>query len=468
MKKRIIGIFLAIFVAVSILAVPEIHHLSNIGQRCLAVFSAVFILYLFESIHVAVISLLIVPILVIFHITDINAALKGFASTSTYLIIGSFVMAAAMLKSNLGDRITYWVLVRVGTSTKRISFGIMCVNIVMAFLIPSSTARTAMLLPICIKIINLFQDKEKNGGRFGANLLMTLCCTNSTISAGILTSTVTNPMAVQYITATTGQTVSFVKWLEWGFPPALLMTIVSWLLIQLIFSAKINADGHGREYFRQKLNEMGSISKSEKNVFIVFLGTILLWIFGEKFGIDSTTVCLLSACVLCLPIFGCLDWKECQDSISLNVVFVCSGGISLGAAMSDTGAANWLAESIFSFMHLSQYSSAATISILIVIVQFMHVVFVGTATMANVFFPILVGIAEVSDINPMLTVLPAAFMIGGYPILMFFNTTPNILCCDTGELKNRDFPLFGCCVSVLACIVYIVCVYWYWPLIHAM
>ncbi|WP_110954840.1 SLC13 family permease [Anaerosinus massiliensis] len=468
MKKRIFGIILAMMVAVSILAIPEIENLSSVGQRCLAVFSAVFILYLFESIHVAIISLLIVPILVIFQITDIHMALKGFSSTSTYLIIGSFVMAAAMLKSNLGDRITYWVLVRVGSSAKRISFGIMCVNIVMAFLIPSSTARTAMLLPICIKMIHLFRDKEQRGGRFGANLLMTLCCTNSTISAGILTSTVTNPMAVQYIASVTGQTVSFVKWLEWGFPPALLMTIVSWVLIQLIFSSKINADGHGREYFQQKLNELGTIRKSEKNVFIIFLGTILLWIFGENFGLDSTTVCLLSACILCLPKVGCLDWKECQASISLNVVFVCSGGISLGAAMSDTGAANWLADSIFSLLHLSQYSAAATISILLVIVQFMHVVFVGTATMANVFFPILVGIAEVSNINPMLTVLPAAFMIGGYPILMFFNTTPNILCCDTGELKNRDFPLFGCCVSILACIVYIVCVYWYWPLIHAM
>ena len=465
MNKKLIGFLLALLAGGGILFMPEIQHLSGAGQRCLAVFASVFLLYLFESVHVAVLSLLIAPILVLFQIADINTALKGFSSTSTYLIIGSFVMAAAMLKSNLGDRITYWVLVQVGTSTRRISFGILCVNLVMAFLIPSSTARTAMLLPICIKIIRLFQDKDVKSGRFGANLLMTLCCTNSTISAGILTSTVTNPMAVQYIEAATGQTVSFMKWLEWGFLPAFLMTIICWLLIQVFFSSNIDGNGHGREYFRARLAEMGPVSSRERNVFLVFAGTILLWVFGDKVGLDSTTVCLLSAGVLCLPMLDCLDWDGCQKSISLSVVFVCSGGISLGAAMSHTGAANWLAESIFSVLQLSQYSPEALISVLIIIVQFMHVVFVGTATMANVFFPILVGIAQVSNLDPALTVLPAAFMIGGYPILMFFNTTPNLLCCDTGELKARDFPLFGCVVSVVACVVYIACVYWYWPLL---
>ncbi len=467
MNKKLLGFFLAIAVAAAILYMPQIDHLSEAGQRCLALFSAVFVLYLFESVHVAVVSLLIVPLLVIFGIADVNTALKGFSSTSTYLIIGSFAMAEAMLQSKLGNRITYWVLTKAGTSSKRISFGIMCVNIVMAFLIPSSTARTAMLLPICLKIVDVFRTEGGKGGRFGANLLMTLCCTNSTISAGILTSTVTNPMAVQYIAATTGQTVSFMTWLEWGFPPAFLMTILSWWLIQILFPCTLDVQ-HGKEYFQQKKDAMGKIGISEKKVLVLFVLTIILWIFGEHFALDSTSVCILSACLLCFPGIGSIRWKDFQNSISMNVVFVCSGGISLGAAMSATGAAGWLAESIFSLLHLGQYSAAATISILLIIVQFMHAVFVGTATMANVFFPILVGIAEVSHINPLLTVLPAAFMIGGYPILMFFNTTPNILCCDAGDLKARDFPLFGILVSFFACIVYILCVYWYWPLIHVM
>ena len=63
----------------------------------------------------------------------------------------------------------------------------------------------------------------------------------------------------------------------------------------------------------------------------------------------------------------------------------------------------------------------------------------------------------------MVLILISAFMIGGYPILMFFNTTPNILCYDTGYLKAGDFIKIGLCVSVVVCAIYIACLELYWP-----
>ena len=56
-------------------------------------------------------------------------------------------------------------------------------------------------------------------------------------------------------------------------------------------------------------------------------------------------------------------------------------------------------------------------------------------------------------------------MIGGYPVLMFFNTTPNILCYDTGFIRSSDFLKIGIPVSICACVVYAVCAKWYWPFI---
>ncbi|MDF2610410.1 MAG: citT [Lachnospiraceae bacterium] len=465
MKKRM-GLLISIASFLILLLLPPIDGLSFEGQRCLALFIFVFFLYLFEVINAAVISLAIVPLLVLLNISDIKEALSGFSSTSTYLIVGSFILATAMTKSKLGDRITYCILLYIGTSIRKITFGIMCVNILMAFAIPSSTARTAMLLPICLKIIEQFQGKKKT--KYGANIMMTLCCTNSSISAGILTSTITNPMAVEYIFNATGKMVSFFEWFKWGFPPALIITVFIWILIQIIFKPEKANEDNGVIYIKEQLKSLGAMKAEEKRVAIVTIGTILLWILGDRLGIDSTTTCILGACILCLPKIGYLEWKDCQKNISLNVVFICSGGISLGAAMSSTGTATWMANSIFEIFNLSQYSQVILIILLIVIVQFMHVFFVGTATMANVFFPILLGIATVSKINPLLTILPAAFMIGGYPILMFFNTTPNILCYDTGEVQANDFPKIGFLVSVFACIVYAICVKWYWPYTNMM
>lgn len=463
-KKKWIGLVLAFVLFVTILSVPHIDHLAVDGQRCLALFVAVFILYIFESIPAAVISIGIIPALVLLRIGNINEALTGFASASTYLVIGSFILAAAMIKTGLGKRITCRLLLLIGTSPVRISFGLMIVNMIMAFLIPSSTARTAMLLPICLAIIQEYQGTEKNKARYSSNILMTLCITSSTISAGILTSTVSNPMAVEYIQKAIGETVTYGKWFVWGFIPAFIMTVVSWGVIQIFFRVSDEGKNEDAEYLRSQLSEMGKLQFNEGFTAAVVAITVVFWILGEQLGIDSTTAAFLGAILLFMPRCNILDWKDCQRNISLSVVFVISGGISLGNAMVATGTSDWLAERVFGFLS-PQMDMVWCIILIVVIVQFMHVFFVGTATMANAFFPILISVASQIYADPLAIIMPAAFMIGGYPVLMFFNTTPNILCYDTGFIRSSDFLKIGIPVSICACVVYAVCAKWYWPFI---
>jgi anion transporter len=462
-RKQLTGLVLAGLLFAAIILLPGIKNLDVSGQRCLALFVAVFVLYIFESLPASVISIAIVPLLVVLRITDVGAALSGFSSTSTYLVIGSFILAAGMVKSGLGRRITCFVLMRVGTEPIRLSFGLMLVNIIMAFMIPSSTARTVMLLPICISIIEQFKGESKAKVRYAINILLTLCITSSTISAGILTSTISNPMAVDYIQSATGQLITFGQWFVWGFPPALLMTVVSWLIIQLIFRVDKVENENGREYLEAEIQKMGKIKRAEVITAAAIAFSVLLWIFGSGFGIDSTSVALLGAVMLFIPKLSVLEWEDCQKNVYLSVVFIISGGISLGAAMAKTGASAWLADQVFGFIS-SDMGLLAVVIIVIVIVQFMHAFFVGTATMANAFFPILISVAAKVNVNAACIIMPAAFMIGGYPVLFFFNTTPNILCYDAGYIKAVDFLKIGIPISVAACLVYSLCAYLYWPM----
>lgn len=462
-KKQLAGLVLGCALFLAIVLLPEIAGLDVPGQRCLAVFAAVFVLYLFEALPAAVISIAIVPLLVVLKITDVTAALSGFSSAATYLVIGSFILTTAMLKSGLGRRITCFMLLRVGTRPTRISFGVMAVNAVMAFLIPSSTARTAMLLPICLSVIREFKGDAKARAKYAANILLTLCVTASTISAGILTSTVSNPMAVEYIKNAASKVISFGEWFVWGFPPALILTLVSYCVIQLFFRVDKTGNPNGKEYLQAEIRRMGNIRSQEKRTAAVIGLTVMLWIAGAYLGVDSTSAVLIGAVLLFMPGLCVLEWQDCQNNIFLSVVFLISGGISLGDAMAKTGASIWLADRVFGFIS-GDTGVLTVVVIVIVVVQFMHVFFVGTATMATAFFPILVSIAARMDISAAAVILPAAFMIGGYPVLVFFNTTPNVLCYDTGYLKAGDFVKTGIPISVAACAVYVLCVYWYWPL----
>jgi di/tricarboxylate transporter len=82
--------------------------------------------------------------------------------------------------------------------------------------------------------------------------------------------------------------------------------------------------------------------------------------------------------------------------------------------------------------------------------------------MATAVLPVVIGMAQHLNVNPALFALPAGMIVGGYPLLMFYNTLPNILVYSTGELEVKDFPKVGFIICAIAVIVYGACALTYW------
>ena len=159
---KAVGVPLAIAAAVAIWIVETPQNLSIEGHKALALFGGIFVLYLTEAIPLAIASLLVVPAATLTGVANLKGALEGFSSSSAYLIVGAFILATGMVTTRLAERITYLILARIGSAPVRITLGITIVNIVLAFLVPSSTARTAILLPECLSILALFGAGGRN------------------------------------------------------------------------------------------------------------------------------------------------------------------------------------------------------------------------------------------------------------------------------------------------------------------
>lgn len=458
-----VGVPLAIAVAAVIWFSPTPADLSLQGHKALALFGGIFVLYLTEAIPLAIASVLVVPAAVLSGIANIHTALAGFAASPVYLIVGAFILATAMVKTRLAERITYLILSRIGTAPSRITFGVTLVNIVLAFLVPSSTARTAILLPECLSILSLFGCGVRSP--FAINLLLTLTMTNATIGAGVLTATVPNPVTVEFVAKATGHTITYVEWLTFGFPPALLMTLFAWWFIQRVFKPEFSAGlDKVDETIRENLARMGTTSAAEWRALSVFVAVTLLWATQGITKLDTTVVCLLGACLLFLPRFGVMDWNDANKGVSWQVLLVAGGGVSLGDILMKTGAANWLAGTIFHALGLAGSSALVVIIVVMLIVQSMHLVFVGTTAMATALLPIILAMATTAGIPPVALALPAGMIIGGYPLLMFYNTLPSILVYGTGKLRVEDFPKAGIVICIVACLLYAVCAatWWQW------
>lgn len=457
--RKSYGLQIAIICAAIVWFLGAPKGLSVAGHKALVLFTGIFILYLTEAVPLPIVSLGVAPLAALGGVVKPAVALESFASSSVYLMVGAFILANAMTKSGLADRLTYKIMSIVGTSTKAISFGIVLGNIVMAFLVPSSLARTAILLPVCLGILHIFGHQGRT--KFSTGLLLTLALTNATIGAGIYTATVPNPVTVDFL-AKAGHVVTYGDWFVYGFPPALLMTFFTWWFIRIIFPPEVDKLPNGAEFVKQKLAEMGPVTSVEKRAMLVFALVVGLWVTGSWTKIDPTTAALGGILLFFIPKFGFMDWKDVNKNMSWQLIFVAGGGISLGLILTKTGAAKWLATTIFSMLGLAGSSVLFMLIVIMFIIQYMHLLFVGTTAMATSVIPIVMAMADAAHINTLVLTLPAAMIIGGYPLLMFYNTTPNIAVYGTGLLKVEDFPKVGFVLCLVAVIVYSLCAVTYW------
>ncbi|WP_182418259.1 DASS family sodium-coupled anion symporter [Bartonella sp. HY038] len=461
-KARFIGIGIAALVVLIISFLPNPEGLTPTGQQALALFAGIIVLWALEPVPLAISSLIMAVVVVLFQMMTVKDALNNFSTPSIFLIVAALLMAPAMSKSGFAERLIYWLLSKIGCTSIRITLGITLANILLAFLIPSTAARTAALLPICIAIIEIYRKNSHQEGRskFAVSLLLTLAFTNSIISAGILTATVPNPVTADFIAKATGHTISYVEWLMYGFPPAFIMTFFAWWFIKTVFKAELNEIPGGKEHILEKYTSLGKMTVDEWKTSMIFLLVVVLWLTGSLTGINTTIAALLGVCLMFL--LGVVNWADASKSSAFQFMLIMGGGFIVADLLISTGAANWLATTLFSTLNVSTISVLSLLIIVIFIVQFLHIPFMGTTKMTTMLIPIVISVAQAANIDPIILAMPAGMIIGGFPLFLFYNTISSLLVFGTGELKMSDFPKVGIPICTVAVIVYSLCAVTYW------
>ena len=133
----------------------------------------------------------------------LTLAFGGFANTALVLVASALFLAAAMTATGLDKRIALTILSRVGTETRHVVIGTILVGFVIAFLVPSTTARVACLVPITLGIIAAFGVNKR--GAFASMLMITTVQTASIWNVGIKTAAAQNMVAIGFIEKTLRQ-----------------------------------------------------------------------------------------------------------------------------------------------------------------------------------------------------------------------------------------------------------------------
>ncbi len=157
-----IGLPLAIVIFVVVMLIP-LPGLGYSGHAAIALLIFAIIMWATEALHLAVTSLILLFLQPILGIENFNNAVIGFANPIIFLMIGGFILAEAIRKSGLAERLTYYLLSKLGTSPSMSLFAaVFSTGLLSAWI--ENVVAFAMLLPIIKQIIPLMGVEEPENG----------------------------------------------------------------------------------------------------------------------------------------------------------------------------------------------------------------------------------------------------------------------------------------------------------------
>ena len=411
-----------------------------------------------EAIPIPATALLPLVLFPVLGVTDIGATASPYASPIIFLFMGGFMIAAAMQRWELHRRIALTVVHALGTRPHRLVLGFMVATAFLSMWV-SNTATAVMMMPIGLSVIGLVRPGGDGAlpGRlnFGTALMLGIAYAASIGGLGTLIGTPPNALLAGYLEASYGYELGFARWMMVGLPLAGLALPLVWLyLTRLAFPIGIDEIPGGRAMIRDELRDLGPVSAGERRVGLVFGLTALAWVTRPLLddvvpGLSDAGIAMGAALALFLiPVDRpagrfALDWETVRD-LPWGVLILFGGGLSLAAAVTETGLAEWIGAALSG---LERWPTVLLVAGVTAVIVFLTELTSNTAT-AAAFLPILGPLAVALGENPLLLAVPAA-LGASCAFMMPVATPPNAIVYGSGYITIPQMARAGLALNLL-------------------
>ena len=328
----------------------------------LALFVATIAAIIGKAMPIGALSIVAIALVAVTGVTNatpggaIADALSSFANPLIWLIGVSIMISRGIIKTGLGARIGYLFIAVWGKKTIGIAYSLALSELILAPVTPSNTARGGGIIhPIMRAIAGSYDSDPEHGtqGRMGRFLALANYHANPITSAMFITATAPNPLIVKLIADTTGAQISL-TWGTWALAmllPGLVALALMPLVVYWLNPPEIKSTPNAAQFARERLREMGPITRGELIMLGVF-GVLLLlwagipaWIFGPAAAVDPTTTAFIGLS-LCL-VTGVLTWDDVIKEKSAWDTIVWFGALVMMATfLNKLGLIGWFAKSM--------------------------------------------------------------------------------------------------------------------------
>ncbi len=477
--KRV-GLFAALAALLVIVLMPTPQGLPQAGQVMLGILAFAVIGWMTETLDYAV-SAVVIGALMIFllaYVPDVvkpagadmgtgaalGLALSGFSNSAVALVAAACFIAAAMTATGLYRRIALFVLSKVDARTNNIVIGAMVVGFLLSFIVPSTTARVACLVPIMMGFILAFKVDKRS--RFAGLLVITAAQTASVWNVGIKTAAAQNMVAVGFIEKQFGTSISWTEWFIAGAPFSALLTVALYFIMMRMMKPEMTEIAGGQATIRQQLDAIGAMTLREWKLLVIVLVLLAFWATEKvlhNFDTSSTTIAAIA--LMLLPRIGVMDWKESQRGFPWGTVVLFAIGISIGTALLRTQAAGWLANLIVQNLGLQNASAFAILMLRSLFLIVIHLGFASATALASTMIPIIISVlmaVQTPGINVVGMTMLLQFVVS-FGFILPVNAPQNMIAYGTDTFDAKDFIRTGLVITLAATVLLVIFALTYWP-----
>ncbi len=474
---KIIAFVLA-FVALGVVVMLPIPGLAMPAKIALGMLAFAVIMWVTEAVSYSVSAVMIVGLIAIMLTfandpetgeavgasKGLSIAMSGFSSSAVALVGAALALATAMQATGLHRRLALYVLKTAGEKVSNIVIGAIVISIILAFFVPSATARAGAVVPILMGMVAAFGLAKES--KLAALLVITATQAVSIWNVGIKTAAAQNLVAVGFIEDQLEQTVSWGQWLLWAAPWSVLMSIALFFIMRWAIKPEAESIEGGRELVEKQLAEMGPMTGAEKRLTAIAVALLLFWATeGVLHPISSATITIVAVGIMLTPRIGVMDWKYAQEHINWGTLVVFAAGISLGKFLLDTGAATWLSEATFGAIGLASMPILATIALVSLFNILIHLGFASATSLASALIPVFIALAATLDVpnDGIGFVIIQQFVIC-FGFLLPVSAPQNMLAYGTGAFTSKQFLRTGIPLTIVGYLLILLlsATYWNW------
>ena len=435
---------------------PSPEGLSSQGHRTLIIVIIALILIISETIPLPAVAILILIMQVILGLDTADGVASSFMSDAVFFIMGSLMMAVAIVYQGLDKRLALLIVNITGNKTSKIVIGFVGISAILSSFIGEHTV-SAMMLPVALAIIRnsgLHINKKSN---LSSLLLFSIAYGCAMGSIGTPSGGGRNAIMIGYLSEFGLANISYIDWMKYTYPILIIEIPIAALILWFTFLPdQKNLDSAIRK-IKVEVAKEGKITDNQWISILIFLFVFFCWVFlSPKLGLG---IIALFGVFLYLSL-GLIDWKEISGSTNWGVILLFGAAISVGIQMKETGAALWVAETAITNLKYVFNDIFLVRWIISVFFTGLLTNLLSNAATVAVLGPIVLDMGG----NPLIVGI-ATSVASAFSYLTIVASPTCMIIYSTGIISSRDYLKAGWKLFFISNIILILVSYFYWPLL---